>query len=72
MQRSKLGGFPNWGRLELGAQSGRKKQPACLPVRHSFNKQYSAKCLSVRNPKFLLLASIHYIVVRLEVSYDFH
>jgi len=30
VQRSKLGGIPNWGRSELGAQSGRKKQPACF------------------------------------------
>jgi len=33
VQRSKLGGIPNWGHSELqGAQSGRKKQPACLCV----------------------------------------
>jgi len=32
VQRSKLGGIPNWGRSELGAQSGRKNQPACLCV----------------------------------------
>jgi len=25
-------GIPNWGRSELGAQSGRKNQPACLFV----------------------------------------
>ena len=25
-------GIPNWGRSELGAQSGRKNQPACLCV----------------------------------------
>ena len=29
VQRSKLGGILNWGRSELGAQSGRKNQPAC-------------------------------------------
>jgi len=29
VQRSKLGGIPYWGRSELGAQSGRKNQPAC-------------------------------------------
>jgi len=23
-------GIPNWGRSELGAQSGRKNQPACI------------------------------------------
>jgi len=32
VQRSKFGGIPNWGRSELGAQSGRKNQPACLSV----------------------------------------
>jgi len=30
VQQSKLGGIPNWGCSELGAQSGRKNQPACL------------------------------------------
>jgi len=25
-------GIPNWGRSELGAQSGRKNPPACLCV----------------------------------------
>jgi len=32
MQRSKLGGIPTWGHSELGAQSGRKNQPACCVV----------------------------------------
>jgi len=32
VQRSKLGGIPNWGRSELGVQSGRKNQLACLSV----------------------------------------
>jgi len=26
------GGIPNWGRSELGVQSGRKNPPACLSV----------------------------------------
>ena len=30
VQRSKLQGIPNWGRLELEVQSGRKNQPACF------------------------------------------
>jgi len=32
LQRSKLGSIPNWGRSEMGTQSGRKNQPACLSV----------------------------------------
>jgi len=34
--RWKLGGIPNWGHSELGAQSGRKNEPACaMPCRRS-------------------------------------
>jgi len=29
VQRSKLGGIPNCGRSELGAQSDRENQPSC-------------------------------------------
>jgi len=28
-------GIPNWGRSELGAQSGRKNQPDCLSACHT-------------------------------------
>jgi len=31
---SDLGGIGNWGRSELGAQSGRKNQPACPNENH--------------------------------------
>jgi len=30
VQRSKLGGIPNWEHSELGAQSGRKNQLDCF------------------------------------------
>jgi len=33
--RSKLGSIPNWGRSELGAQSGRRNPPACQSVCHT-------------------------------------
>jgi len=32
VQRSKLGGIPNWGHSELGVQSGRKNHLACYNV----------------------------------------
>jgi len=42
VQRSKVG-IPNWGRSELGSQSGRKNQPACLSVCRSVTLVSRAK-----------------------------
>ena len=42
MQQLQLGCIPNWGHSELGAQSGRKNQPACLYVCLSLCAQNAA------------------------------
>jgi len=44
-RQMKLGIIPNWGRSQLGTQSGLKNQPACFP---SFSR-YSSECPRVPN-----------------------